>query len=74
MNFEEKSNNYINQLVAERVMIDAALIGVNEEHKTSTAIAKFLVNDVVEEKHIFIYEVNEILTWKYLILANPITE
>lgn len=71
MNFEETSNNYINQLVADHTILDAALIGVNEEHRTSTAIAKFLVNDIVEEKYIFIYEVNEILTWKYLILANP---
>jgi hypothetical protein len=65
-NFEEKSKIYINELVNNNDIIDASIIGVNEDYKTSTCIARILNGDLVEEKHILIYEQNDEMIWKLL--------
>jgi hypothetical protein len=70
MNFEEKSKLYINELVNDNVIIDAYLIGVNEDHKTSNGVARILMETFVEEKNIIIYERNNVMNWNYLSVIN----
>jgi hypothetical protein len=66
-NFEEKSKIYINELVNNNNdIIEISIIGVNEDYKTSTCVARILNGDLVEEKHILIYEQNEEMIWKLL--------
>lgn len=72
INFEEKSKSYINELVNnnENNFIEISIIGVNEDYKTSTCIARIMIGDLVEEKHIIIYEINDEMTWKLLKVIN----
>lgn len=66
MTFEQITKDYIVELKNQGVLIDANIIGVNEEFKTSTCVGRFLVNDIVEEKYIYIYDDKGTITWKYL--------
>jgi len=73
MNFETQSNNYLQELQNNNIIIDGNIIGVNEILKTSNAICKFMDNqDSVTEKHIIIYlDDNKELIWKFL---NPLKD
>lgn len=66
MIFENIVKQYIIDLKNEDKLIDADIIGVNEEFKTAKCIARFLEDLVVVEKLIYIYEINNTLNWKYL--------
>jgi len=72
MNHEQKTGQYLLQLKEDGVLIDAYTIGVNEEFKSSTCIGRFLEGSIVKEKHIAVYEENEIMKWKLLELINNI--
>lgn len=67
MTFEQITKDYIVELKNQGVLIDANIIGVNEEFKTSTCIGFFLVEDIVKEQYIYIYDDKGTITWKFLI-------
>jgi len=69
MNFEQLSNQYLAQLEADDVIIEGNLIGVSEQKQVSRAIASFLINGTVTEKHIIITYKNEVWAWSFL---NPV--
>ena len=69
MNFEQQSNQYITQLESEGVIIEGNLIGVSETKQISRAIASFLINGVISEKHIIITKKNDVWAWNFI---NPI--
>ena len=72
MNFEQTTKNYLLELKSENVILDGKIIGIDEEFKTATCIAKFLLSDdIVEEKHICVYDDNGENRWKYLTVINP---
>jgi hypothetical protein len=64
--YEQDSIGYINQLIADGVIITGNLVSVFEEHLVSKAIATFLVNGVAQEKYIIITKPNDIFTWHFL--------
>jgi hypothetical protein len=69
MTFEDESKNYIVTLKESNIVIDMIIIGVNEELRTSTCIGSFLNQEtsVIVEKYVKIYELNDQITWSYLI-------
>lgn len=68
MNFEKKAYEYILQLKNSGVLIDANIYGVNEELMTAEGIGRFLVEDgSVQEKHIILFMIGGVITWRYLI-------
>jgi hypothetical protein len=66
MNHEQKTLEYLLQLKQDGVLIDAYIIGVNEEFKSSTCIGRFLEGSVVKEKYITVYEENQTMKWNLL--------
>jgi hypothetical protein len=66
MTHEEKTGQYLLQLKQDGVLIDAYIIGVHEEFKSSTCIARFLEEGVVNEKYIIVYEENDVMKWNLL--------
>jgi hypothetical protein len=67
MIFEQLTNDYIILLKEQGILLDANVIGVNEEFRTSTCVGKFIVDDVVVERYMCVYEDKGVITWKYLI-------
>jgi hypothetical protein len=72
MSFEEKTKNYLLSLKNDNVIVDADIYGVKEDYNTSNCIAR-MINEVgeIEEKRIYVYEDNNVMTWKFLIPINP---
>lgn len=66
MNHEQKTLEYLLQLKQNGVLIDAYIIGINEEFKSSTCIGRFLEVDLVKEKYMTVYEENGIMKWNLL--------
>ncbi len=64
--FEQEANQFLVDLKNENTIIEGNLIGVREDIRTAKAIISIIVNDVLEEKHIAIYEIGEELNWSYL--------
>jgi len=76
MNFEQTTKQYLLDLKNQNVVIDAYIIGVNEDFESSTCIGRFLdPNGTVKEKQIIVYKDGDILMWNLLeILNNPLLE
>jgi len=67
MNFEQELIQFLQQLVADGIIVDGSLIGVSEEKRTGTAIARFLdEDDVVRERYLAFFESESVLVWKLL--------
>jgi hypothetical protein len=66
MIFENKVKEYLTELKNNEILIDADIIGINENLKTSKCIGRFLENGVINEKLIYIYEHNDVLVWYFL--------
>ena len=72
MNFEQTTKNYLLELKSENVILDGKITGVEEEFKTATCIAKFLLSDeTIEERFVCVYDEDGENKWKYLTVINP---
>jgi hypothetical protein len=69
MTFEQESNQYLEQLETEGVIIEGNLIGVSEHKQISKAIVAIDINGSIEEKHIIITKRDGIWNWNFI---NPI--
>jgi hypothetical protein len=76
MNFEQTTKQYLIDLKNQNVVIDAYIIGVNEDFKASTCIGRFLNEDgTVREKQIIVHTVGDTLIWNFLETLNtPFSE
>jgi hypothetical protein len=67
MSFEQEVKDYIVTLKNTGVVIDMDIYGVNETLRTASCIGRFLNEEsIVEEKYVYVYEINDNLTWSYL--------
>ena len=66
MTFEQQTLDYIVTLKNDGIIIDMDIYGVNEQLRTASCIGRFLNGDVVEEKHVIVYEINDTITWSFL--------
>jgi hypothetical protein len=64
--FEDLSNQYLIDLKNNGIIIDGAIVGVNEHLETSTAKVTIVGSNDVNESFIIIYKLNGNLTWKFL--------
>jgi hypothetical protein len=76
MIFEQATKQYLLDLKAEGVLIDAYIIGVNEEFESSTCIGRFLdENGTVNEKQMIVHKEGDALAWHFLeTLKSPFPE
>lgn len=74
MIFENRVKDYIVVLKNNGQIIDADIIGVNEDLKTARCVGRFLEDNTVNEKLIYVYEQNNDLTWNYLNPLKPDSE
>jgi hypothetical protein len=71
MTFEQKCNDYFLVLRDSGVIIDAQLFGVDENFRTANGAARFIDADsVVNEKKIYLYEINGEINWSYYTPLN----
>jgi hypothetical protein len=66
MTFEQQTKDYIVTLKNDGIIIDMDIYGVNEQLRTSSCIGRFLNGDVVEERYVIVYEINNTITWSFL--------
>lgn len=67
MSFEQITKDYLILLKDEGVILDANIMVVNEEFKTSDCIASFLEENTIIQKYICVYNDNGNITWKNLV-------
>ena len=66
MTFEQESNQYLAQLETDGVIVEGNLYGVSETKLVSKAIASFVINGVVSEKHIIITKRGGVFAWNFI--------
>lgn len=69
MSFEQQVNLYIQQLIQDGTILDGDIYGVKETDQTAKGLGNFLENNVVVEKHMFFYMLNDQITWSLYIPA-----
>jgi hypothetical protein len=76
MNFEQATKQYLLDLKNQNVVIDAYIIGVNEDFESSTCIGRFLDPEgTVKEKQIIVHKDDDTLIWNFLETLNtPLSE
>lgn len=66
MNWEERSNAYLQQLKTDGVILMGNLTGLHEINGTSEAKASFMINGELKEKRIVLYvDANDVFNWTY---------
>lgn len=72
MNFEQITKDYLVLLKDQGVILDANIMQVNEQFKTSYCVASFLETSEIIQKNICVYDENGNLDWKSFVPVDKI--